>query len=287
MNEAAKKELEYQKNLERIRQLRLMDDDFFQVCMQDNIKAVQLLLRIIIDDPGLVVTKAVTQKEMKNLLGHSLCLDVYAVDAKGQRINVEIQRKDPGAVPERAVCHSAMLDANSLAKGEQDFRKKAETYTIMITENDVLGGKLPIYHVERVVLELDKAPFGGKSHIIYVNGAYDGSGKSNLEWLIHDFRCKEPGDMHFQELAERVRYFKEESEGIKVMCKIWEDVKDEGRAEGRIEGRVEGRVEGRAEGKAEMVVEMLKEKQPLDFIARISNFSQEKIAEIGKLHVLL
>ena len=45
--------------------------------------------------------------------------------------------------------------------------------------------------------------------------------------------------------------------------------------------------EARAEGKAEMVIEMLKAKQPLDFIARISNFSNEKISEIGRLHGVL
>jgi len=49
----------------------------------------------------------------------------------------------------------------------------------------------------------------------------------------------------------------------------------------------EARAEGRAEGKAEMVIEMLKAKQPLDFIARISNFSNEKISEIGRLHGVL
>ena len=43
----------------------------------------------------------------------------------------------------------------------------------------------------------------------------------------------------------------------------------------------------REEGKIEMVQEMLREHQPLDFIAKISKFSQEKIAEIGKLYGLL
>ena len=44
---------------------------------------------------------------------------------------------------------------------------------------------------------------------------------------------------------------------------------------------------GREEGKIEMVQEMLREHQPLEFIAKISKFSQEKISEIGKLHGLL
>ena len=47
------------------------------------------------------------------------------------------------------------------------------------------------------------------------------------------------------------------------------------------------REEGRAEGKAEIVLEMLKENQPLDFISRVSKYSKEKIAEIGRLHGVL
>ena len=116
--------------------------------------------------------------------------------------------------------------------GEKDFGQKAETYTIMITEHDVLGGGLPIYHVERTVLEMENALFGGKSHIIYVNGSYKGDEDTELRWLIHDLLCTDPDEMHFPELAERARYFKEDSEGVKAMCKIMEDIKNEGRAEG-------------------------------------------------------
>ena len=49
----------------------------------------------------------------------------------------------------------------------------------------------------------------------------------------------------------------------------------------------EGREEGREEGKSEMVLEMLREKQPLDLIAKVSKFSLEKIAEVGRLHGVL
>ena len=53
------------------------------------------------------------------------------------------------------------------------------------------------------------------------------------------------------------------------------------------QGIEKGRAEGRDEGKTEMILEMLKEKQPLDFISRISKYSKEKIAEIGRLHGVL
>ena len=44
---------------------------------------------------------------------------------------------------------------------------------------------------------------------------------------------------------------------------------------------------GREEGKIEIVQEMLRANQPLDFIAKMTKFSSEKILEIGKLYGLL
>ena len=52
-------------------------------------------------------------------------------------------------------------------------------------------------------------------------------------------------------------------------------------------GREKDLEQGREEGKVEIVLEMLREKQPLDFIARVSKFSLEKISEVGRLHGLL
>ena len=48
-----------------------------------------------------------------------------------------------------------------------------------------------------------------------------------------------------------------------------------------------GRMEGREEGKIEIVQEMLRAHQPVEFIAKMTKFSLEKISEIGKLHGLL
>lgn len=63
-----------------------------------------------------------------------------------------------------------------------------------------------------------------------------------------------------------------------------EEAWEKGLSKGRAEGRAKGRAEGRQEEKISMVLELLREKQPLDFIARISKFSAEHIEEIGKAH---
>ena len=40
--------------------------------------------------------------------------------------------------------------------------------------------------------------------------------------------------MHYKELAERVRYYKQTGEGVKAMCKIMEDVRREGERKGEL-----------------------------------------------------
>ncbi len=198
------------------------------------------MVRIIPMDDTIQVKRVDTQKEYKNLSEHSFCFDVYAEDRQGRAIEIEVQRNNAGADPKRAACHSGVLDANSMPKNEQDYSKKAETFTIFITENDVLKGNLPIYHIDRTIDEMDKKLFGDGSHIIYVNGAYSEDESTPLGRLVHDLLCTEPEDMYYEELAERARYFKRDSEGVAAMCEIWEEVLQEGRAEGREEGRAEG-----------------------------------------------
>lgn len=41
--------------------------------------------------------------------------------------------------------------------------------------------------------------------------------------LMHDFSCTDPDQMYYDLLAGRVRYFKEDKEGVHTMCKIFED----------------------------------------------------------------
>ncbi len=63
---------------------------------------------------------------------------------------------------------TAKLDATTLVKSE-DYDKLQESYVIFITENDVMGANLPVYHADRIVSETGK-PLGDGTHIIYVNG---------------------------------------------------------------------------------------------------------------------
>jgi hypothetical protein len=65
--------------------------------------------------------------------------------------------------------------------------------------------------------------FGDGSHILYVNGAYRGD--NPIGKLMADFSCTNPDDMQYEILSNRVKYFKEDKEGIKAMCKMMEDMR--------------------------------------------------------------
>ena len=240
MNTAGITESRRRDYLDKIQKLRLMDDDFFNKCMEGSTECVELILHIIMDRTDLKVISAQTQHTIKNLQGRSVRLDVLAVDDSGRQINIEIQREDKGAGSRRARYHSSILDANLLLAGE-NFEELPETYVIFITERDVLKKGLPLYRVERCVLETNEA-FGDGSHIMYVNG--ENRDETPLGRLMHDFSCADPEDMNYQVLADRARYFKNDEEGVGIMSKILEDFRIEAMEEGRMEGRIEGKKEG-------------------------------------------
>ena len=57
--------------------------------------------------------------------------------------------------------------------------------------------------------------------------------------------------------------------------------------EGMERGLERGRAEGMEQGKVDIVLEMLRDKLPLETIARISKFSMERVQELGRMHSLL
>lgn len=240
--------------LEAIREMTLLDDAFMTKVFENDIKRTQFLLRILLSDDTIKVKEVTTQKRIKNLQGRDLQLDILAEKANGTQFNVEVQNENSGAIPQRARYHMSVLDGLSLPKG-QYFDKLPDNYVIFITKNDVLHGKLPIYHIHRTIDENGKS-FADGSHIIYVNCEIQD--ETPLGRLMHDFCCKNPDDMHYQELADKTRSLKEEQGGAKAMGDVIEKLMAEVRAEAIAEeqakaatklSKVKAKIE-RAEAKA-------------------------------------
>ncbi len=224
----------HQEDLRRLRGFRLLDDDFLTKCFEGNTASIELVLQIVMEKPDLKVLDVHTQVFVENLLNRSVRFDILATDSLGRKINVEIQRADKGAGRKRARYNSGMMDANLLQKGE-DFDGLPETWVVFITENDVIGKGKPLYQIERCILETGEK-FEDGSHILYVNGSY--RDETPIGKLMHDFSCTDPADMYYSVLADRVRFFKESKEGIAIMCKVMEDMREESLQEGKKESMI-------------------------------------------------
>ena len=55
--------------------------------------------------------------------------------------------------------------------------------------------------------------------------------ETELGKLMYDFSCTDPKDMYYKILADRVRYFKEDEEGVLTMCREMENMRKAERIE--------------------------------------------------------
>lgn len=227
MQTSKSKEQWHEDDLRTIENYRPIDDDFMRELFRDDLPLAQLVLRIITGISDLELIKNETQYDMKRLLGsRSICLDVFGTDSKGRKFDLEIQRADRGATPQRARYHSSAIDVEFLKK-KAEFTELPISYVIFITENDVRGEGRLIYNFEWSDIATGK-PLNDGAHIIFVNGAYDNKeDTSELAKLVHDFRCKRAEDMKIKELADKTHYFKQTPEGVSIMCKAIEEMRNE------------------------------------------------------------
>lgn len=223
-----------------------------------------VFIRKILDDQNLSVVSVTAQKEMKNLKGRSIRLDIHAIDSNGKAYDIEVERSDSRATPKRARYNASIMDSYITEPGD-DYEKLPESYVIFVTENDVWKGNLPIYTADRCIKELGNASFGDESHILFVNTAY--KGESRLDSLFHDFRCTDPDNMKNEIFADRVRYFKESDEGVDSMCQIMEELRDKSFALG-----------ARKE-KKQLIMQLLKN-MSISEIAKNLNMSVEDVEKI-------
>lgn len=256
----------HEQDLQRLRNFRLMDDDFLSAFFRDNVEDTEFILRIILNKPMLKVKSVRAQYELKNLNGRSVKLDVHAVEDDGTEVNIEIQRDDRGAGFKRARYNSSLLDASILKPG-QKTEELPDTYIIFITESDVIGRGKALYPVERYILvDGECIPMNDGAHIIYVNGAKQES-STELGKLMHDFSCVRAEDMYYERLADRMRYFKESEKGVETMCRAMEEMRDEAVMRDRTKNALEMIRGG---------------KLSIEDIAQYSGLTLEKVEELAK-----
>ncbi len=244
---------------EKIEGFTLFDDELMSRVFDENIECTELVLSILLKRTDIRVKQVHTQREIKNLRGHSVRLDIHAETTEEEPVDIEIQRADKGAGVKRARYNASMMDANTLVKGEE-YERLPECYCIFITEKDVMGCGLPVYHAQRVISETGKL-LGDGTHIIYVNGAYRGD--DPIGRLMHDFSCSSPSDMYYRPLARQVGYYKNDEKGVEAMSKGMEELIDM--------------------EKREIALKMLEDGKLLkEDVARYFGFTMEQVEELAE-----
>lgn len=265
----------HQKDLQRLRGFRPIDDTFMRGLFRENLPLAELVLRIITGKPDLVLTHCETQADMNRVTGaRSICLDAYATDSAGKKYDLEIQRADEGAGYHRARYHSSVIDVENLDKS-QDFDELPDSYVLFITEKDYYRAGKPLYVIRRMNLTLG-TPFEDGTCILYVNGEYRGN--SDLGRLMHDFNCNNADDMYFDLLAEKTRYLKENQEGVNEMCRAMEELREESFERGREEGRELGLEEGHRNQALTTAKNLARLGMSVEQIAGAINFSPEIVS---------
>ena len=118
--------------------------------------------------------------------------------------------------------------------------------------------------IERQITNIGEN-FNDEEHIIYVNGA-DKNSATELGKLMHDFFCTDPDDMYFKQLADKVRYFKEDERGVAAMCKVMEDMRNETAERTKIE----------------IAMDMIREGElSLEQIAKYSKLALDRVKEMA------
>ena len=115
-----------EEDLQRIKELRLMDDDFFSEALDGKKDAVEYILNTILERDDIKVKSTKAQVEYKSATKRSITLDIQAEDVNGKLMDIEIQRSDRGAGVKRARFHSSMIDRSLLSKGD-DFEDLIDT----------------------------------------------------------------------------------------------------------------------------------------------------------------
>ena len=266
-----------EKTMARIRSLTMENDRFFSLCLEDNPGGAELIIRILLG-LELRVRRIEMQRWMGALERKGSRLDALAEDKEGNLYNIEMQSNPQDASPRRARYYSAIMDTHTLRAGK-GYEELPETYVIFLTSRDAIGGRKALSRFERRE-EGTHEMLGDGTHIVYLSMdmAEEGTEIGNL---VHDMRCADPAEMHYNELSWKVKYFKEKEEGIERMGNEFVETYNEGRDEGIRTGLETGRKEGAAASRRESARTMIADGHlPLSKIAEYSGLSMGEVESI-------
>lgn len=200
------------KTIETVKSYTYMTDRFMTMAFD---KPVAQHILSVIMGKNLIVKSVKSQPVEDDFFSRSCRFDVLAEDSNGKIYNIEVQNSNEGAVPRRARYNCEKLDELVIRKG-MAYNDYPETYVIFITQNDVLGDGLPIYHIRRHIEENDKL-FDDGQQIIYVNGENTDTSTA-LGQLMADMQQKDAAKISNKILADKMNILKK-GRTFETMCR--------------------------------------------------------------------
>ena len=257
-----------------LKDLTIFHDIFMRNVFKQK-ECTEYVLQVIMGKRDLKVIDQVIQMDFKNLQGRSAIMDCVALDNKGKKYDIEIQQAGENADPKRARYYSGLMDMNTIDPGE-DFTSLPESYVIFITRDDTLGYDKPIYHIDRIIREVEE-DFKDESHIIYVNS----SRRDNTELgrLMRDLHCKDSKDIQSSVLAQRVFELKETQKGVETMCREMDQIYAAGAEFGETKGLAKGVTVGELKKAKEIALKMYIQKKPVEEIASLLEVPVDTVRE--------
>lgn len=192
-----------------ITRLRPIDDMFMEKLFESK-EVCEEVLRTILEMPDLKVVKVTPQNSIRNLQGRSVRLDALCKREDGSYCNIEVQKQNKENHIKRVRYNTSCITANITEPGEK-FEKVPDVYMIYITNFDIFKGKKTVYHVDSIIRETGEMVENGL-HEIYVNTKVDDG--STIAELMKCFKQTEVNHKKFPRLSERIKYFKQDEEGV-------------------------------------------------------------------------
>lgn len=211
---------------EEAKKLVPIDDVMFRKMAEDK-AFCQEILRVIMNDPALIVIDNTPQYVVTNLQGRSVILDAHCKLGDGREIDIEVQKANDDDHQRRVRYNGAVLTANIMDPGEK-FERVPDVCVVFISKFDTFKDGFPLYNVDRVVRETGKIVDNGFEEI-YVNAAVKDS--SDVSELMEVFVSQTAYNDKFPVTSASKHRFKETEEGQEIMCEIMEKINEETRDE--------------------------------------------------------
>ncbi len=222
----------YEETRKKIRRLNLTSDVFIGKVLERPEVLEELLFLLL--GKWFRIKTVQGQYSIRQLLRHSVILDLYAEEERGRIVHLEMQNRDGDDHVKRMLyCRSSIVVM--LLDSGVPYEELPELYQVFVSRNDFL-------HTGRAVV-YNRKPYPDGVTEVYFNLSSSGGAGQAMKDLQKYFleTIPENESRYFPKLVARVNFLKYQTKGVGEMCEIFDEVRREGINEGWLKGEQEGR----------------------------------------------